>query len=321
MKKIKLAKLWLAGNFENSVIFQLIKNIAKKDIEFVPAINADIIVFGPYDTNSIKRRLFDYGLNKFRNLENYFPNIDLYLLNRKIKPLRIFNSFENYPFPSVKYDFAITTHLGINDQNHLRFPLWKEVIDWSHLGILRNLSADAKRFGTYYNINDLTNPNGNNFINKEKKICFFTSHLNEPRKSLYSKLSEHFIVDGYGPYFNKSIKNHNSSNFNKKNIMTNYAFNLCPENSLYPGFYTEKIPEAFLGNCLPLTWVDKNIKYDFNENCFVNLLDYAYDNYKEICYLLKEKDFLKKFSNQPLLIKKPNLDKEIFFIKKILELV
>ena len=68
MKKIKLAKLWLAGNFENSVIFQLIKNITKKDIEFVPAINADIIVFGPYDTNSIKRRLFDYGLNKFRNL-------------------------------------------------------------------------------------------------------------------------------------------------------------------------------------------------------------------------------------------------------------
>jgi hypothetical protein len=319
MQKIKVSILW--SEIQQSVIFNLIKNLSLKEIEIVPVENCDLLIFGPYDVYSLKRRLCNFFFKKIPQIETVFPNIDIYFLNRKIKPIRIFNSFENYPFPSVKYDFAITTHLGINDPNHLRFPLWKEVIDWSHLGIFRNLSADAKRFGSYHNIKELTNLDGNKFINKDKKICFFSGHLNEPRKSLHSKLSENFIVDGYGPYFNKKIKNHNSSNFNKKDIMRNYAFNLCPENSLYPGFYTEKIPEAFLGNCLPLAWADKNIQYDFNKNCFVNLLDYAHDNYNEICYLLKQQDFLKKFNNQPLLIKEPNLDKEIYFIKKILEML
>ena len=135
---------------------------------------------------------------------------------------------------------------------------------------------------------------------------------------MYKILSEHFEVSGYGPYFNKNIKHHNLSQFNKREIMKNYGFNLCPENSLYPGFYSEKIPEAFLGNCLPITWADKNVNCDFNENAFINLIDHVKDNYNEICNLLKEVDFLKKFNGQPLLIKEPNLEKETLIVKRIL---
>jgi hypothetical protein len=43
------------------------------------------------------------------------------------------------------------------------------------------------------------------------------------------------------------------------------------------------------------------------------------DNYDEICNLLKEQDFLKKFNGQPLLIKEPNLVKETLIVKKILD--
>jgi hypothetical protein len=154
-------------------------------------------------------------------------------------------------------------------------------------------------------------PIGTEFLKKEKKICIFSSHLNEPRKSILDKFSENFQVDGYGPFFNKNIKNHNSSNIIKKEILKNYAFNLCPENSLYPGYYTEKIPEAFLGKSLPLTWTDNNVNVDFNEKSFVNLLNHAKDNYSEISYLLKDEDFLKKFTKEPLLLNKPNLDNEI----------
>jgi hypothetical protein len=321
MKKIKIAKLWLAEDFENSVIFQLIKNITKKDIEFVSAINADIIVFGPYDTNSIKRRLFNYGLKKLRNLENFFPNIDLYLLNRKIKPLRIFYSHENYVLPKVNYDFSITTRLGIEDDLHLRYPAWKDLIDWTNEGITRKPWKYIKRFDNFYPIQDLMSAQGDSFMKKERKICIISSHLDEPRKSLYLNFSKNFPIDGHGPFFNKKIQNHYLNPSKKKDILKNYSFNLCPENSLYPGYYTEKVPEAFLSKCLPLTWADNNINLDFNEKSFVNLLNYSGDNYFEINNLLKDENFLKKYTMEPLLLKKPNLDKEITFVKKIFDSV
>jgi hypothetical protein len=291
--------------------------LQKKKIEIVAAVKSDFLIFGPFDTNSLKRRFFNIAKRRFNFIENVRPNIDLYLLNRKIKPIRIFFSHENYSFPEVKYDYSITSHFGINEQTHLRFPLWKYLINWDHIGLERKLDAHIKRFDNFYSIKDLTSPQGETFLKKEKKMCILCSHLDEPRKSMIIYFSKKFQIDGFGPYFNKSIKNHNSNPLSKKEILKKYAFNLCPENSLYPGYYTEKVPEAFIGKSLPLTWADENINKDFNKKSFVNLLNYSKDNYLEISNLLKNEEFLKKFATEPLLLKKPNLDKEINFLKKI----
>ena len=132
------------------------------------------------------------------------------------------------------------------------------------------------------------------------------------------KFSKNFNVDGYGPYFNKSIKNHNSSEFKTQNILKDYAFNLCPQNSLYPGYYTEGLVNAFVSKTLPVTWADKNINLDFNEKSFINLLDYTSSNYDEICQLMKDQYFLKKFVTEPLLFQKPDLKNEKLFVQKIL---
>jgi hypothetical protein len=322
MKKIKIASLWNATvKLKTSLIVNLIKVISNKDIEFTEVKNCDLLIFGPYEQQSVisiaKRRLINKVL-KNKKLRNNYPNLDIYLLKRNYNPIKIFLSFENYKLPEVKYDFAITSCMGIVDEKHLRLPLWKELIDWSNYGVERELSDSAKRFGKYYNLEELIKPNKISFMNKKKEMCMITSHLNEPRNSIFKKFSKKFKVDGYGSYFNNRIKDHNSDPIKKIDILKNYAFNLCPENSLYPGYYTEKIPEAFLGGCLPISWVDQNVKYDFNENSFINLLDYTNNNYVEIIEQLNDNFFLKKFTNQPLLLKKPNLDYEINFVKKII---
>ena len=98
MKKIKIANLW-TGDLKNSLIFKLIQIYSKNKIEIAPIEKSDIIIFGPYDTNSIKRRFFNFAKKKFRFINNLLPNIDLYLLNRKIKPIRIYYSQEIYAEP------------------------------------------------------------------------------------------------------------------------------------------------------------------------------------------------------------------------------
>jgi len=234
--------------------------------------------------------------------------------------LRIFFSFENFRYDSIKADYYITSDLGVSSENHLRFPSWKDYIDWSvSEDIYRDKNTlNSYRFGSYWNLDDLIKPLGEDFLRRKKEFCIFTSHLVEPRKSIYLKFSKNFNVDGYGPYFNKSIKNHNSSEFKTQNILKDYAFNLCPQNSLYPGYYTEGLVNAFVSKTLPVTWADKNINLDFNEKSFINLLDYTSSNYDEICQLMKDQYFLKKFVTEPLLLQKPDLKNEKLFVQKIL---
>jgi hypothetical protein len=317
MKKIKLSLLWTAS-FEFSTIFKLIKFLSKKEIEFTTPSKCDLLIIGAYDTYSIKRKFVNTLKRKINKIEDFFPNIDIYSLNRKMKPLRIFYSQENYPFPEIKFDYTITPHLGITNANHLRYPIWKDLIDWSHLGLGREEDLFIKRFGMFFNIKDLMSPQGVEFLKKQRKICLITSHLSEPRKSMYEKFSQNFTVDGYGPYFDKNIPNHNNSKIKKIDIFKDYSFNLCPENGLNPGYYTEKIPESFLGKCLPISWADNNINNDFNEKAFINLINYTKNNYQEINYLLKDESFLIKYSNEPLLINEPTLNNEIAFITKII---
>ena len=318
MKKIKISLLWtIEEDFKNSIIFNLIKNSTKKEIEFSSVAKSDLLIFGPYESY-LKRKILNLAKKKFKLIENIFPNIDFYLLKRKFQPVKVFMTHEK-DFTNIKYDFIISNHLGVNDNNHLRLAMWKELIDWSHLGIKRVPTNFIKRFDNYFSIKDLMSPLGDTFINKDKKIAIICSNLNEPRKSMYNIFSKSFVVNGYGRYFDRSIKNHNSSSFTKKELLKKYAFNLCPENTLYPGCYSEKVPEAFLAKSLPITWADNNINVDFNQRSFINLLNHTADNYKEIIALLKDSEFLKKFVNEPLLLKEPDLVTETVFIKKILE--
>ena len=100
--------------------------------------------------------------------------------------------------------------------------------------------------------------------------------------------------------------------------MKNYFSNFCAENELYPGWYTEKVPDAFLGETLAITWADQRIEYDFNKKAFINLNNYNISDLDKLLIELKSNEFLKRFLDEPLIINKLDIDNEIEFTKKIL---
>lgn len=323
MKIIRVSALWTAGieTISNTVIFNLIKQLSNAKILFVAPKDADLLFLGPYNLESIKNRIIrrlsrDINIKKISEYFEYFQRKTVF---RKYQPITIFYAHENIRHDAIKSNFSINSDLGVNSDLHLRFPVWKENINWSEFGIIREDKTDINhRYGSYYDIEDMMRPQGKNFLSK-KNFCIITSHMNQPRGLIYHAFKNEFIVDGYGPFFDKKIKNHNVSNFYKKDILKNYAFNLCPHNFIYPGLYEEKVPEAFLSKCLPVTWADENISYDFNVKSFVNLNNYIKNNFKDIIYLLKQNEFLNTFVDQPLLLSKPTLHKEIAFAKKIID--
>jgi hypothetical protein len=321
MSTIKVSFLWENDFVKDTVFFHLFKKLSKKKIEITSFHKADVVIYGPFDFDTIKRRFLNFFLRKefFNKIDLFFPNIFMYSFKRKYQPLKIFYNAENIRHDFLKADFYITPDMGVFESEHLRFPSWKDYIDWSQEGIFReNNVLNAKRFGFFWKQEDLLKPQDDFFLKKKRQFCLFAGHLKEPRRSMYLKIQKYFKVDGFGPYFDKSIKNHNSSNFLTSEIMRDYAFNLCPQNSLFHGYYNESIVNAFLSKTLPVTWADHNIKIDFNPNAFVNLIDDVENNYENICELLKDDSFLKNYAKEPILLKKIDLEQEKIFVERIL---
>lgn len=305
---IKLAFQNTYSGYENSLLPRLIGQEAKCPVKITPVKDCDLLVLGPFIKRPRNRQLRQ-ALKPINNC------IDL-LKGRKNQPLTLFHTGENVRWNAIKADYAISFDLGVTSPTHFRFPLWMEILDWTHEDV-KGLSNP--RFGCLLDIDRLMRPLGDAFLKKPNLVAFFASHMREPRASLVQALNSRVRVECFGPHFNNQIKNHNESGFEKLEILKGFRFNLCPENSLYPGYYTEKIPEAFYAETLPITWVDSNVIADFNSNAFINLLPLATGGYdsSQLEYLLSDENIM-KMAMEPLLTKKPNLESLRSFLKTIL---
>lgn len=90
--------------------------------------------------------------------------------------MRIFYSQENVNIKDIYYDYTITSRFNIYDQTHLRFPLWKELIDWSHLDIKRDLNPFILRFDNI----------------RVKKVLVITCKIFNEQKKLKLKVNLNF---------------------------------------------------------------------------------------------------------------------------------
>ena len=128
-------------------------------------------------------------------------------------------------------------------------------------------------FNEVYSISKLMEPISKNygeitetiFKKTPPKAVLLSSHLKRHRLKLYINCSMSIGCDLYG-------KKYIPITTQKKELLSQYQINLCPENFIGQGYITGKIPEAFLSGCIPVTYCDPNdLKLDFNHKAVVNL--------------------------------------------------
>jgi hypothetical protein len=260
------------------------------------------------------------------------PHLEIRGANRPWRPLRsripdklkrmmrgpakvvLFHTTENARYEPA--DFTIGFDLGLTDERHYRMPLWWTSIDWSRHGI-RNVPTP--RIRKLIDIETLMQPLGKRVLQRPRKAAFFTTHMLQPRDTIFSELSQAIEIHGYGPYFDSSIAHHNSGSIFKDDILQNYMFNLCPENSMFPGYYTEKVPEAFASGCIPVTWADQNIAREFNQGAFINLADFAATGYREGFKSELCAESMARLASTPLLDKAPDFASLLRFVEQIID--
>ena len=303
MKSIKISLEGTPNDYSSSLLPLVIQHLGYR-IEWCTSSHADLKILGPFQKQS---RFKSFVPKPLRPL--FAPK------KRRSDLLTLFHTQENIRHNSISANFSLSFDLGVEDNNHFRLPYWMEMIDWAHEGITTNTNP---RYGRLMSLDRLMQPLGEGFKGRAQKIAFITSHLNEPRKLLYQHLNSLMTIEGFGPYFDQNIRSHHQSSFTKYTLLQEYAFNLCPENSLYPGYVTEKIPEAFYAGCIPLAWVDTNVICDFNPKAIINLMPLVHENFSSFKEILNSPDAFKEISQNSLLLKKPSLEPLKVFMLEIL---
>ncbi len=104
----------------------------------------------------------------------------------------------------------------------------------------------------------------------------------------------------------------------KVKLLSNYRFNLCFENDLYPGYVTEKPFDAWLAGSVPLYWGNTEDTF-LNQNAIVNLATFKsmasyIDHVQE---LDSDKELRELVISAPILKNVPNILSIIETVRKI----
>lgn len=308
MKKIRIHLSGTPHDYTESLVPLLIQHLGYT-IEWTDSKQCDLLIYGAFHQTRKPKSWVPKPLRPWLS-KNSTEQIPI-----KRGPLTLFHTCESLRHDHIPADFAISFDLGVTRANHLRLPYWYELVDWSHEGIIGNRNP---RYGELLSLTRLSQPLGGQFLSRPQEAVLISSHLLEPRKMLFEAVGRTIPITGMGPFFDSTIRNHHQSSFIKKEVLQNFAFNLCPENQLYPGYYTEKIPEAFLSGCLPLAFTDTNVVVDFNPRAFIQLEPMVHSNFEELGSLLHSNQLLKAFASEPLLINSPSLTKAMQFIHEVL---
>lgn len=92
------------------------------------------------------------------------------------------------------------------------------------------------------------------------------------RTKICNELSKYGDIKAPGTFY-KNTESIGSKHIDKINYISNSKYNICPENSKFEGYFTEKIFQAFEGGTIPLYWA-----IDFPEPEIINKNKYCFCN-------------------------------------------
>lgn len=183
----------------------------------------------------------------------------------KYECVRIFVTCENFRTNWNIADYGIDMdYIDVGDR-HLRLPYV-----YIHYFDFLRCFPKINQYDTQEVIsNILFKHDKSNDYKKRIKFCAFvaSNHGDKEylfRNTIFDKLCEYKKVDSGGKWKNNIGK----IVHNKIEWLKDYKFNLCYENSSYPGYLTEKIFDAFAAGCIPIYWGDNSLNIQSNQKKF-----------------------------------------------------
>jgi len=275
--------------------------------------NTDIPIhfYGCYPNISLIRktllfansRISDSAMTEWLNLQQgVIEPVDKRAFN-------IWCTFENRRPPVNRFDLTFTFDLDSYKDTNFYLPLIYLYMNHSDSKLVHSkhiISPAECAMSRDIDLNEI-----------KLKSKFASSFINNPhqiRLRAINELSKISKIDVFG----RSVGNYVN---NKVKKASEYWFNICFENDLYPGYVTEKILEAWIAKTVPIYWgMDTaqilNPKAYVNLNNFESLEDFTI----YVSDLYKDQDRMIEIIKQPLFNQEFNYNSLIQFLVRGLEI-
>lgn len=168
---------------------------------------------------------------------------------------RVYYSAENIPVDFRQCDFAITFSRTLLDERHLRLP--------NYVGRMAffGFPADA--------LLDLPQDPEALLARKTRFAMYIQGNRVPFREEFVQRLSRYKRVDCAGPSLNNV--GFLADRMQKFELYRESKFAVTFENESALGYTTEKLPEAFLGQTVPIYWGDPAVTLDFNPAALIQV--------------------------------------------------
>lgn len=211
----------------------------------------------------------------------------------------IFFTGENERPPEGAWDAYLTFDIHSYENRNEYLPLW-----WITSSDLL-VPTVSPYLGKEIQIDQMLKPRAEEYKSRNKFCVAFIGKAYPFRMHALTALSKVGKVDVYGGISRNTPRN---SALEKFKIAQDYKFVFAFENDLFPGYVTEKAPEAWATGAVPLYW-GYDIKKSLNPKALLNLMDFnSLDDYVETVARVaaSEEEWL-AIANQPLLTERPDL--------------
>lgn len=269
--KISFLDFWYDFIDDRNFIFYSIRELTP-NLEIVSPEKADVIIYSFFGSEHKK---YTHCKKIFYTGENIRPNFN-------------------------ECDYSLSFDIDSYNDRNVRLPLWYFYIDW--FGVKTYNNPEYLIPVSYlYGENEFNTKKKNNFC------CTVFSRKENIRMQFLSKLSEYKSVDGYGKVHSRNLPD--GEKF-KLDVISDYKFNICFENSVYPGYFTEKLLHSKIAGCIPIYYSDKSFSIDFNDKCCLNYINYnsIEDLLEDIKRIDNDDVLYKQILNEPLFNEKINLE-------------
>lgn len=246
-----------------------------------------ILISSVFIRKSIFIRLLYFLMNKYETLGNRNAfNLAKYNLASPVdsdKVINIWYTGENIRPPyDKKWDLILSFENETKINNNVFLPFWATTFG--------ETTESAKLKQNYFIL-----PRNQKF-EKRKFACAVISNPEPIRMRIIEELSKIGQVDLYGSVFNKAVTD-------KTKVVSDYYFNICFENDLYPNYITEKIFQSWDAGAVPIWWGLDKSGY-INEKALINFASGSIEsNLEQLRFLLANPREILKLANLPLLKK------------------
>ena len=214
----------------------------------------------------------------------------------------------------IGYNYSLSFDYDDYGGRNFRLPLWWSRLAWD--GFVqkpRKPNAHNHGYEQLLDIKSLTQPRKLDMRIKDKFCAMIAGNPEGLRVNLFNSISKYKSIDGYGLMFGNSLRK------SKFAVLPEYKFCLCPENSVYDGYVTEKLIDAYAGLTVPLYSGDLSVGKDFNEHAFLNYMD-TKNMHFFVNRIIDHDESLEEYKcmyEKPLLLEEPKLDDAIAFVRSI----